>query len=105
MFIQYSSTGSDRDIGRLCGASYINERFEALLLKKLKHEQYLVKNGKTIQSIVDAKVMDFENGYKRIIDVTDKKFQVPPIEIDDLRPNLRKRFYQNQLELTRLVSG
>jgi len=71
------------------------------LKKKLKHEKYLEKNGKSIQSIIDGKVMDFENVGKRMIDVTKKSNDIETVWIDDLLPNSKKRFYQNALELSR----
>ncbi|PMD30615.1 hypothetical protein L207DRAFT_549324 [Hyaloscypha variabilis F] len=86
---------------KACGASYINERFEKLLLKRLKHEKYLIKNGKTIKSIVEGKVIEFENGEKRLIDTTNENFETEPIYIDDLRANSAKRFYQNRLGISK----
>ncbi|KAF2124677.1 hypothetical protein P153DRAFT_325969 [Dothidotthia symphoricarpi CBS 119687] len=86
---------------RLCGASYINERFEKKLLHKLASEVYLVKNGKTLKSIVQARTTIFENYQKRIIDITKREAPLAPIWIDDLRENRRKHFFQNVLELKR----
>ncbi|PVH69481.1 hypothetical protein DL98DRAFT_522149 [Cadophora sp. DSE1049] len=86
---------------QLCGASYINERFEKLLLKRLKHENYLVKNGKSIKSIVEGKVIEFENGEKRLIDIADEYFEPVPVYIDDLKANSKKRFSQNRLRITK----
>lgn len=86
---------------KLCGASYINEKFEKKLLQKLASEKYLVKNGKTLKSIVQAKTTVFENNQKRKIDTSDRKAPIVQIYIDDLRENQKKRFYQNLLELKR----
>ena len=88
-------------VAALCGASYINERFEKLLLEKLETETYLVKNGKTIKSIVEAKVIEFENGDKRLIDVKDKTWEMEPVIIDDLKPNSAMGLYLNRLEITK----
>ncbi|KAE9377463.1 hypothetical protein N431DRAFT_329570 [Stipitochalara longipes BDJ] len=85
----------------LCGASYINERLEKLLLKRLKHEKYLVKNGKTIKSIVEGKVIDFENGEKRLIDTANEHYEPDSIWIDDLKANSAKRFSQNRLIISK----
>jgi hypothetical protein len=71
------------------------------LLKRLKHEKYLIKNGKTIKSIVEGKVIEFENGEKRLIDTTNENFETEPIYIDDLRANSAKRFYQNRLGISK----
>jgi len=60
-----------------------------------------VKNGKTIESIVEGRVMDFENGEKRIFDIANKNQGIDPIWIDDLKPNLKKRFHQNRFEISR----
>lgn len=90
-----------RYLGRACGASYINERYEKLLLKRLKHEKYLVKNGKTIKSIVEGKVVEFENGEKRLIDTVNESFETDSIYIDDLRANSTKRFTQNRLWISK----
>jgi hypothetical protein len=88
-------------LGKNCGASYISERFEKLLLKRLKHEKYLVKNWKTIKSIVEGRVVEFENGEKRLIAATDEKFQPVLIYIDDLKANSGKRFSQNRIEISK----
>jgi uncharacterized protein YkvS len=93
--------GCSQYLGKLCGASYINERFEKLLLKRLKHEKYLVKNGKTIKSIAEGKVIEFENGEKRLIDTANENFETEPIYIDDLRANSAKRFSQNRLGISK----
>ncbi|KAF2181387.1 Hsp70 family protein-like protein [Zopfia rhizophila CBS 207.26] len=86
---------------KLCGASYINEKFENKLLQKLASEEYLVKNGKTLKSIVQAKTTVFENSMKRRIDTSDRKAPRVSVYIDDLRENPKKHFYQNRLELKR----
>jgi len=71
------------------------------LLKRLKHEKYLVKNGKTIKSIVEGKAIDFENGEKRLIDTANENFETAPIWIDDLRANSAKRFSQNRIAISK----
>ena len=83
-------------LGALCGSSFINERFEQLLLERLSKEHYLEHNGKTINSIVAAAVMQFENCEKRFFG-SKKKEALAPIEIDNLRPNQRKRFGRNEM--------
>ena len=70
-------------------------------MKRLKHEKYLVKNGKTIKSIVEGKVIEFENGEKRLIDTADEYFETEPIYIDDLRANSKKHFSQNRLGIAK----
>ena len=86
---------------RLCGASYINERYEKLLLDRLKDEGYLAVNGKTIQSIVEAKVVEFEIGVKRQMDTEKEKFGAGSVKIDNLREDGDKRFKQNKMSFNR----
>jgi hypothetical protein len=88
-------------IGKLCGASFINEKFEKKLLTKLGGETDLVRNGKTLKSIAQAKTTTFENSDKRTFDVTRNDSRLPVVYIDDLRPDSRKQFFQNNLELKR----
>ena len=90
-----------RYLAKLCGASYINESYGKLLLKRLKHETYLEKNGKTIESIVESKVIEFENGEKRLLDVTNENFDLRSVYIDDLQPNHKKGLTQNRLVISR----
>lgn len=92
-------------LGELCGASFINQRFERLLLERLQDETYLIKNGKTLESIVEALSIVFENGEKRSIDTEDKYSELDTIWIDDLKANRQKGFQQNRIILTRYVSN
>jgi hypothetical protein len=85
----------------LCGSSYINEAFGERLHRRLKRETYLVKNGKTIKSIIEGKVIEFENGEKRILDTCSDHFEVEPIYIDDLRPNAKRKLSQNRFEMSK----
>jgi hypothetical protein len=89
------------DSGKLFGASYINEKFEEKLLKKLANEDYLIENGKTLKSIVQKCATFFENNEKRRIDINNLRAPIASIYIDNLRENPSKRFYQNRLELRR----
>ncbi|KAH7385873.1 hypothetical protein BKA66DRAFT_548581 [Pyrenochaeta sp. MPI-SDFR-AT-0127] len=86
---------------QLRGASYINERFAKKLLHKLRKEKYLIKNGKTLKSIVQAKTTVFENYEKRIYDINREDAPYVSIEIDDLRESSKKRFFQNRVEFKR----
>jgi hypothetical protein len=69
-------------------------------MKRLKNEKYLEKNGKTIKSIVEGKVIDFENGQKRVFDAA-HDFHVEAVYIDDLRPSKSKKFHQNRLIISK----
>ncbi|KAJ4299563.1 hypothetical protein N0V90_004809 [Kalmusia sp. IMI 367209] len=85
----------------LCGASYINQRFEKMLMERLRDETYLIKNGKTLKSIIEALSIIFENGEKRSIDTEDTYSELDPIYIDDLKEDRQKGLDQNRIVLTR----
>ncbi|KAF7891902.1 hypothetical protein EAF00_008204 [Botryotinia globosa] len=57
--------------GDNCGSSYLNEYYKDMLLNRLQDEDYLFKNGDTLESIVNRLIPDFENVYKRRVDVTE----------------------------------
>lgn len=88
----------------MCGASYINKRYEKLLLDRLRDETYLEKNGKTIRSIVEAKVIEFENGEKRRINTVKERFGLERVYIDDLEGDKAKRFTPNRLSISRYAT-
>jgi hypothetical protein len=77
----------------------VNEEFEIRLLKKLQDESYLEVNGKTIQSIVQGKAIEFENKEKRRANIFDDLYVPAPIWIDDLQPNASKKFTQNRVQI------
>jgi hypothetical protein len=70
-------------------------------MHRLKGEKYLEKNGKTIKSIVEGKVIEFENGQKRVVDFANDEFNLEPVYIDDLRPKPAKGFHQNRLNISK----
>jgi hypothetical protein len=72
-------------------------------LERLQDETYLIKNGKTLKSIVEALSIVFENGEKRSIDTEDIYSELDPIWIDDLKENRQKGFQQNRIILTGYV--
>jgi hypothetical protein len=73
-------------------------------MERLRDETYLIKNGKTLKSIVEALSIIFENGEKRSIDTEDIYSELDPIYIDDLKENRQKGLEQNRIVLTRYVS-
>lgn len=73
-------------------------------MERLRDETYLVKNGKTLKSIVEALSIIFENGEKRSIDTEDIYSELDPIYIDDLKENRQKGLEQNRIVVTRYVS-
>jgi hypothetical protein len=87
--------------GRLCGSSFINERFEKKLMQKLAKETYLIKNGKTLKSIAQSRTSVFEGYQKKIYDISNQKAPLASIPIDDLRENPKKHFYENRMEFKR----
>ena len=70
-------------------------------MHRLKGQKYLEKNGKTIKSIVEGKVIEFENGLKRVFDVLSDHIRSEAIYIDDLQPNPDKQFQQNRLNISK----
>jgi hypothetical protein len=83
----------------MCGASFINEKYEEKLLKKLARETYLETNGRTIKSIVQAQTSIFENYEKRIIDTTRIHTGSTNVRIVGLRANKRRNFASNLMEM------
>lgn len=73
-------------------------------MERLRDETYLIKNGKTLKSIVEALSIIFENGEKRSIDTEDIYSELDPIYVDDLKENRQKGLEQNRIVLTRYVS-
>lgn len=56
-------------LGDNCGSSYLNDGYRDMLLNRLQDEDYLFKNGDTLESIVNRLIPDFENEYKRRVNV------------------------------------
>ncbi|TGO36697.1 hypothetical protein BHYA_0117g00210 [Botrytis hyacinthi] len=55
--------------GDNCGSSYLNDNYKDMLLNRLQDEHYLFKNSDTLESIVNRLIPDFENEYKRRVNV------------------------------------
>ena len=92
---------ADHNLGELCGSSYLNEALQKLLVTRLRDETYLEVHGQTIQSIVDAHIVKFENKSKRDFDVTKRPNPNQLVfSILGLRPNLRLNFKENRLRLS-----
>ncbi|EDN99546.1 hypothetical protein SS1G_02400 [Sclerotinia sclerotiorum 1980 UF-70] len=56
-------------LGDNCGSSYLNDGYKDMLLNRLQDEDYLLKNGETLEAIVNRLIPDFENEYKRRVNV------------------------------------
>ena len=57
--------------------------------------------GKTIQSIAEAKTIEFENTDKRRIGDLEKLTTSTSVFIDDLKPKIKKRFKNNRIEISK----
>lgn len=80
-----------------CGASFINQKYKDYLHSRLKNKTYLETNGETIQSIIEAKVIEFENGRKRLLDTTRENLPIETVCIHGLKENRKKGYRQNRL--------
>lgn len=69
------------------------------MVNSLATETYLIKNGKTLQSIAEAHTTVFENSMKRQIDVTGRDETSIQVRIDDLKPNQDKNFHRNRMDI------
>ncbi|PVH73657.1 hypothetical protein DL98DRAFT_594843 [Cadophora sp. DSE1049] len=72
-----------------CGASYLNDAFEARVLKRLEDEHYLDCNGETRESIVRYATLEFEDREKRIVDIARRP--VGEVRIPGLRGDSQRR--------------
>jgi len=91
--------------GDLCGSSYLNEAFREHLRARLEGEDYLEVNGLTVESIIDSKVISFENEMKRSVDVVASNIPPEIVFIQGLRanPHPMKRFLKNRVKIEWLV--
>jgi hypothetical protein len=87
--------------GEMCGSSFINERFQALLIRKLRSATYLEQNGQTISKIIDGLVVEFERHYKQKFDrmLLDPS-NVYEVRIPGLRENDKPRFVYGAMRLS-----
>ncbi|CZS94244.1 uncharacterized protein RCO7_10355 [Rhynchosporium graminicola] len=82
--------------GDNCGASYLNDAFEKRLLKRLKDESYLDRDGETREDAVRYATMEFENRGKRNIDIA--KRPVGEVRIPGLKGDLARRLQGQELK-------
>ena len=86
----------------LCGSSFLNDRYRSLLLTRLRNEaDDIAGNGISLESVIEPKVLHWENIVKREIDVLDKSKKPRPLWIHGLKKDRQKGFQQNWLELSR----
>ena len=96
--MSYSLT--DYALGELCGSSYINERFETLLIGRLKHESYLEKYGETLRKIIDGLVVEFERRDKKKFDkMFPNSFTKSTVKVRGLIENKKRRFMNGRMEI------
>ncbi|CZT52886.1 uncharacterized protein RSE6_14288 [Rhynchosporium secalis] len=92
--------------GDNCGASYLNDAFEELLLEKLADEKYLDSNGETRADIVRQAVPIFEDVQKREINIFKRdvgRVRITGLRGDDYRREqglTPKNFRRNYVELS-----
>ena len=82
----------------LCGSSFLNEAFEALLRKRL-HGVQLAHNDFSIHGIIDGLVVKWENGDKREVDVYNSSQRLDSLFIQGLGKDEQKRFKKHRLFL------
>jgi len=88
--------------GALCGSSFINERFEHLLIERLKDEEYLWQNGEKLSKIINGLVVEFERGDKKRIDgMFPDRVTGCDVRIPRLKENKKKRFSDGRMNLSR----
>lgn len=91
--------------GDLCGSSYLNEAFREHLRARLEDEDYLEDyleaDGVTVESIIDAQVIAFENEMKRSVDVVAPNIPTEIVYIQGLQanPHPEKRFLRNRVKI------
>jgi len=66
------------------------------MMARLADETYLEVDGLTIEGIVDEKMLEFENRYKRTVDVTRRDLPGDALSIPRLRADRAKRFAQGR---------
>ncbi|TGO62414.1 hypothetical protein BOTNAR_0114g00130 [Botryotinia narcissicola] len=100
--------------GDNCGSSYLNDNYKDMLLDRLQDEDYLFKNGDTLESIVNRLIPDFENEYKRRVNVMKRcghRVYIAGLRGDEQMNRVglaEKRFEANHLQMnfiTAVASG
>ncbi|KAF2993988.1 hypothetical protein E8E13_001711 [Curvularia kusanoi] len=87
---------------KLCGASFINEKFAERVEQRLSKETYLWENednSKTQKSVVEALTAQFENDQKRTVDVIKDLRKETTFRVENLRKDERKGFQSNRMIL------
>jgi hypothetical protein len=88
--------------GALCGSSYINERFDDLLVKRLSDEHYLKKDGEDMSRVIDRLVVEFERRDKRALDnMFPDNLENYYLLVEGLKQSKKKHFLPNRMRLSR----
>jgi hypothetical protein len=88
--------------GVLCGSSFLNEKFEALLRTRLSHDDFF-DGSDPLEKVIERAVVNFENHLKRDIDTFDLDRCRKSIEIPGLKKNSdpKKRFSNGRLHISK----
>ena len=91
------------DLGRLCGSSFINERFKKHLEERLDGETYLETGDTTIDQIIESREVmgEFEHRVKRQLTFENQSLSRELFSIGMLKENLSKGFRKGHLEVKR----
>ena len=85
----------------MCGSSFINERFEDLLIQRLKNED-LGQSGETLSKIINGLVVDFERRDKKKFDsMFPDQLVRSTVKIPGLKGSKKKRFLDGRMCLGR----
>ncbi|OCK74689.1 hypothetical protein K432DRAFT_363277 [Lepidopterella palustris CBS 459.81] len=109
--ITYSVQGRARDVrlkkeevmadGRLCGSSFINERFKEHVKERLKDELYLETGNESIDQIIESEAImgNFEHKFKRQMNFRNRILADQRFYIRALRENREKNLSRGAFEV------
>jgi hypothetical protein len=86
--------------GVLCGSSFLNEKFEALLKARLSHDDF-IGGSDPLEKITERAVTKFENHLKRDINTFDLDRCRKSVEIPGLIGHPKKRFSHGRLHISK----
>ena len=89
-------------VGACCGSSYINERFEDLLVQRLSDEHYLIKDGEDMSRVIDRLVVLFERRDKLALDhMFANHLEDYWLIVDGLKKKNKKHFQAGRMRLSK----
>ena len=94
---------SHHKLGAMCGSSFINERYEELLLERLKNALYLEeKAGESLATIISGLVVEFERRDKKKLDQNySDPLTSPTVKVAGLKESKKLRFLKGRMCLNR----